>query len=229
MSKNSWILVLACSALLAFGASCRMLNRALERPSAGDRPLAAETSAPEPATPADIFPPAETLAESATLPEISIPNATMIFYEISGSTEDELREQMSALGPAEDDGTHFDAYTRWRIGWNWPGYGENVCTLSEAVVTYEVTVTFPHWVPPADASPELLAKWSDYITALAGHEKGHVDNVVDNYTVLEKAVKDATCTSADDAAQAVIEVIRQNDLDYDAETGHGATQGAVFP
>jgi predicted secreted Zn-dependent protease len=87
----------------------------------------------------------------------------------------------------------------------------------------------PRWVPPKTASPGLVAKWANYTHALAEHEKGHVDFVVANYRSVAKAIKSATCGTAETAAQAAIDPIRQHDIDYDVVTDHGATQGARFP
>ena len=44
-----------------------------------------------------------------------------------------------------------------------------------------------------------------------------------------RAIKGATCRSADAAAQAQLALIRKHDVSYDAATQHGATQGARFP
>jgi len=54
---------------------------------------------------------------------IAIPNAQLVYYDITGSTATELRAQLDALGPRGYDGYKGDATTSWTIRWNWPGYG----------------------------------------------------------------------------------------------------------
>jgi len=101
--------------------------------------------------------------------------------------------------------------------------------LSAAVVTDDIQVILPRWNPPADASPALVARWNEYVHRLAEHEQGHVDFVVASLPRVEAAIRAATCDTAEAAAQAALVPIRQHDVDYDAATQHGATQGARFP
>jgi hypothetical protein len=43
------------------------------------------------------------------------------------------------------------------------------------------------------------------------------------------AIHKATCMSANAAANAALDRLRQRQTDYDSATNHGATQGATFP
>ena len=140
------------------------------------------------------------------------------------STESELSREIREKGPKG-----YAGYTSWRVSWSWPGYGSLFCDVSGANVDAAVTVTFPSWKPPADASPELVEKWARFVAALAVHEQGHVDNVYASLPRIREAIQSADCLSAEDAAQQIIAEMNQYDLDYDAETGYGRTQGAVFP
>lgn len=159
-----------------------------------------------------------------TLVPIEFANATVQFYDVTGSTEQELRRQLTAAGP-----NGYDAYTKWSIRWNWPGRGEKDCRLNEAEVSYEVIVTFPRWTPPTAATPELVTKWNRFLRALADHERRHVENVVKRFPAVGAAIKNATCLTAEAAAQAALEPIRQFDSQYDLNTDHGRSQGAHFP
>ena len=160
---------------------------------------------------------------------VDIPYAKLTYYDISGSTEKELRDQMNALAPVGPDGYHGDALTTWYIHWMWDGYGTDTCDLRSASATYDIKVTMPRWVPPAEASPALIEKWNNYLLALAGHEKVHVDNVIANLPVVINAIRRATCSTAEAKAQEILAGIRLNDTNFDAKTEHGATQGAQFP
>lgn len=163
--------------------------------------------------------------------QISIEHAQIIYYDIAGSTADELRASMNQLRPNDpyDGDKPVDSYTDWYISWNWPGYGTENCDLSAANVTYTINITMPRWIPPADASPELIAKWEKYIQNLTFHEKGHVDNVVNNYSSVNTAIQNASCLTAEAEAQKALVALREFDASYDNETDHGKTQGAVFP
>ena len=160
---------------------------------------------------------------------VDIPYAKITYYDIGGSTETELRDQMNTHAPVGPDSYRGDALTTWSIRWTWDGYGTEECDLRSATATYDIKVTMPRWVPPKDASPELIEKWNRYILALGGHEKAHVDNVIANLPYVINAIRRATCATAEAKAQEVLAGIRQNDVNFDATTNHGETQGAKFP
>ena len=166
---------------------------------------------------------------SALAPAPRIAHATMVYYLVGGTTADQVRARIDKRRPAAPDGSHFDAYTHWEYRWNWPGYGSSRCTLSQARVTVEVTVSFPRWTHPNGAAAGLTAAWARYSKALARHEKGHVDYAVARYPAVVRAIKTSTCAHADAAATAQLNLIRKHDVAYDASTQHGATQGARFP
>jgi predicted secreted Zn-dependent protease len=160
---------------------------------------------------------------------LDIPHATIVYYDIAGSTAEGLRSQMDAFGPVGYDGYKGDATTLWSIRWNWPGFGQEVCDLQQAVVSYTIDVILPRWQPPDGVKPALLDQWGAYISALVDHEKGHVDYVVDQIPRIVAAIQHATCRTADAAADGILQDIREHDVQYDAETDHGKSQGAQFP
>jgi predicted secreted Zn-dependent protease len=166
---------------------------------------------------------------STAVTAVEILYAKIIYYDISGSTEKELRDQMNALAPVGPDGYRGDALTTWYIHWTWDGYGTEDCDLRSLTVTYDIKVTMPRWNPPQDVSPALIEKWNTYMLALATHEKVHVDNVIANLPLVINAIRRATCSTAEARAQDVLSGIRLNDANFDATTNHGATQGAQFP
>ncbi|MRR30920.1 DUF922 domain-containing protein [bacterium] len=195
------------------------------QPAATVLPVSTNTSAPLPPTSTP------TLTATPDSVEVTLSNAEVTYYEIIGSTEEELRAQMTDLGPEDpyDGNRHVDAYVEWYIYWNWDGYGTSDCDLSTAEVWYDLYLEMPSWTPPANASPELVTKWETFIRALKGHEAGHLDNIINNYQIVLTAIQSATCDTADAAATTALGTLRQFDANYDAETNHGATQGAIFP
>lgn len=160
-----------------------------------------------------------------------IEHAQISYYDITGSTADKLRNSMNQLRPNDpyDGNKPVDSYTDWYISWNWPGYGSENCDLSAATVSYTINITMPRWNAPANASPALIAKWEKYIQSLTFHEKGHVDNVINNYLSVKTAIQSTNCLTAEAEAQKALDKLRRFDSNYDTETRHGETQGAVFP
>jgi predicted secreted Zn-dependent protease len=168
------------------------------------------------------------LAPAAT-PSPRVAGAAMHYYAVGGVTEAQIRARLDANAPASPDGFEGDAYTSWHYHWSWPGYGSSACNLAQAVVTVTVDVHFPRWTHPKAASAAVAAAWNRYATALAVHESGHANYARARYPFVVRAIRRATCRTADAAAQAQLALIRKHDVAYDAGTNHGATQGARFP
>jgi predicted secreted Zn-dependent protease len=158
-----------------------------------------------------------------------IPEAQVVFYRIYGTTEAELRRDMDKKGPKDYEGYKGDALTAWDFRWKWPGYGTSDCNLSKAKTYYDITLTLPRWEPPVSTDPQLVEKWTNYFNLLVMHEKGHVDRALEHYQELLPAIQKSTCDTAEQSAQKIIDDLRTADHDYDTETGHGSTQGVIFP
>jgi len=173
-----------------------------------------------------------TVPPGAPQPEIT---QDVIHYDIGGEESFELRAQMDALGPQDDDGARHDAYTKWFVRWfyDYDRSVETQCKLTNVRATVEVKMTMPRWT---SESGELATRWQQYLAALRTHENGHVQNAVDaaRFIIvdLQQQPPSPDCDSAAQLANAKgneeLELARARDREYDAETNHGATQGATF-
>jgi predicted secreted Zn-dependent protease len=161
-----------------------------------------------------------------------------VYYEIHGATPGDLRDQMNRLGPADSTGRRFDGRTDWYIDWHYSYNGTNTgCKIATTEVDVKVTFTLPHWAPPNNISPGLVEKWDKYMVALQSHEDGHKNNALSSGQAILRAFKalppypdcDEVKQNISATGQRIIKQANQNDLDYDAQTKHGATQGATFP
>ena len=163
-----------------------------------------------------------------------------LYYKISGNTADQLREQMNTLGPI-DHTTHADAQTTWHITWKFywqhDTASQNLCHLTGVSVNASITKLYPKWINENSAAPALQNKWNTYLTNLATHESGHAENGKRTAIEIEKALLDTPLQSncrllvntLNAAAYSVIAQHNKWDIQYDADTQHGRTQGAVFP
>jgi len=162
--------------------------------------------------------------------QIAFDNTTMIYYKIGGLTAGELRKEMNQFGPLDpNEGLRYDSLTDWHISWTWPGYGEVECDLAQAQVSYDIKVTVPRWNPSPNTNPALIEQWNRYMNNLAIHEQVHVDAILDHYLQVKDAIRGATCATAETAAQEILDKLNQFQIEYDLQTKHGETQGAVFP
>jgi predicted secreted Zn-dependent protease len=139
-----------------------------------------------------------------------IQNAKQVTYAISGDTEETLRDEMKRRGPR---GYH--GYTEWFFTWN----------CRDISVT--CTVTMPRWENDA-ADPGLKSKYCGYWNRLARHEQGHVDIVTRNLDAARSAVQKMDCVKAGRLFTQMIKKVSAESEKYDADTDHGAGQGAVF-
>jgi predicted secreted Zn-dependent protease len=160
------------------------------------------------------------------------------YYEIRGKSEKGLRNQMCQNGCTWDDGRKYDSVTSWY--WTWD-YGSDrasqTCSTDDFSVTLEITIRYPKWVRTGEAPQPLVDKWDGYMKNLTMHEQGHRDRVVDAAAEFSRAVarlpRALSCGERDRQVRALSsEIMAQLNTaqqEYDSDTSHGATQGALFP
>jgi predicted secreted Zn-dependent protease len=113
-----------------------------------------------------------------------------------------------------------------------PGRG---CTVDSLKTKLDLKVRMPRWTPASGASSDLQSRWGRYVSALRTHELGHVQNGRDFESAFRRT---ASASSASDCGAldaslrssfaALLRQANQRDVDYDAQTRHGATQGAYY-
>ena len=161
------------------------------------------------------------------------------YYDVNGMTADEIRADLNRRGPTDSvEHRHFDAVTRWHVRW-WVTYteGGRGCKIKAVSTMVQVTYSFPRLADPTSAPAYLRQAFSQYLERLRVHEKGHAQNAIDIAARIEGRIRHLspapTCAalgqSADESGHALIKEAIQRDVDYDAETQHGKTQGARFP
>lgn len=142
-------------------------------------------------------------------------------YEVFGADERMLELAMELRGP-QRGGRAFVAFTDWEVHWE--------RTVLEAGVRFHAVVTLPLWRPPRLGSTELLDRWERFRDAVAVHERGHVEIGLAAARALAATLADAPSHPGawTEATRAVVAPYLDLERRYDAETHHGATQGAVL-
>lgn len=174
-----------------------------------------------------------------TLPPAVWPSDTTVrWYDVEGDDEAQLRAWLDAHGPEDQHAERHDAYTAWHVTWRFPfAQSDEGCSTGPVTTNVRVTITLPRWRGYADESHPLVKRWRRYLEALKEHESGHRETgfraATDITEELPRLPPRPTCEEAEEAAnaaaRAVLERHRAHDAEYDAETRHGETQGAVFP
>lgn len=144
--------------------------------------------------------PGATLAD--TMDEADV---TTIEYTVSGSSLDEVMEDMAQRGPQG-----FWAYTTWNVTWT------GGCETS---VTAEITM--PVLDDDADLSEDEVAEFSRMSEALFDHELGHVE-------IGLSFAKDIEASDCPADFSDLHEYWLQAERDYDSETDHGQNEGVYL-
>lgn len=180
----------------------------------------------------------------ATPPGLSV-HLHEIFYDVTGSTAEELHDSIITRGPKMGDWPLF-ALTEWEVRWRvrppLPGMRSRVaappgrCAIQGAEVELTTRTVLPRWRPSPQASPTLQAEWDVFLEALKVHETGHRDLGVQAAIAVLRSVRSVRsfwCGSlvaeADSAAQRTLQHYHEQNVRYDRETRYGETQGVVWP
>lgn len=156
-------------------------------------------------------------------------------YEVTGATLAQLRAMAALLGPGKG-GERYVAYTAWELRWEYArAVGDRGWAMAGATVTTVVTRTLPRWTPARSVDAAVVRQWEGYVASLAEHEEGHVLIGAEAGRALYEALKglpacetrEALDALAGETAARVSEEYRVLEIAYDAETGHGATQGCA--
>lgn len=159
-------------------------------------------------------------------------------YSVSGNTPQEIRRALDQQGPFDESGRRFDSDTRWQLdgNWNWQPTARG-CEVKDAILKIQITLVIPTLAVIPSITGSLLSGWNHYIERLKVHEGGHIDM---DLTLARKLRDDFAnfppafdCNILQSQLQARFDstssTIKQLNIQYDNETNHGATQGAVYP
>lgn len=150
-----------------------------------------------------------------------------VYYDVSGTTRDELRASVDANGPGRPWVGLTTSDFAWRCRQDVAPDGTK--TLSGVDVDAAITVRMPRWTPPRGASRELVAEWDEWMRVTAVHEQGHVD-VAQRWLrcAADELAAQPSCDVARSRVEAVLRAMEAEQRAYDEATQHGILQGSVF-
>lgn len=157
-------------------------------------------------------------------------------YRVTGHSVESLLASLRDGGPRVDGGIFF-GLTATSLSYRF-AYRERagLCETTDARVDLDVTITLPEWQATPSAPYELRRDWQRFVQALRRHEDRHRDLAVEHAHAVRRAVDGLRAPTCDavaalaaqraEQAQAVAEVAHRA---YDASTGHGESEGAIWP
>lgn len=159
-----------------------------------------------------------------------------VHYEVTGGTPAALAAALERHGPQESGRAHF-ARTEWEVDATYRLVRRRgSCRLGALTVRAHVQTRLPRWRRSATAPVALQKAWGRFYRALARHERGHRVLAEEAAEAVRRRLVDlrgATCASLEAEAHrevvAVLNEYERYNRAYDAATGHGRTEGAVWP
>ncbi|MEO0370282.1 MAG: DUF922 domain-containing protein [Pseudomonadota bacterium] len=127
------------------------------------------------------------------------------YYTVTATTPQGLRSQMLQLR-----GDDVWGVTRWQVDWT-----------ASCRVSVDIIYTIPRHARRSAMPADLLARWDRMIVALRSHEQRHGSHAV-------RAGREMVQQNCRNAGGIIAKWEEQDRL-YDQVTGHGRTEGAVFP
>jgi predicted secreted Zn-dependent protease len=154
------------------------------------------------------------------------------YYDVSGSTENELNAQITSLGP---DGFMAQTLPSFRLKYTFREQ-DGSCRIERVRVETLITFTYPQWNNP-QRDQKLAEWWGRNLASVEDHERGHEITAgktsQEIYDALYYLPPYPSCNelkqAVDAKAQAVQEEAKKIDQEYDRITDHGRLQTVKNP
>lgn len=180
------------------------------------------------------------LVSALVLPSIASA-ATYTYYTVSGSTLEEVQNDIDAKGPIDDEGNHRAGAADVSVSASGQMAPPKLtpitpepwwmASISGTVGwTIVVTITLPTWGGYSQAGPNARAEWDRFIGALKAHEDQHEQIVQDAFRNLQPpAMSNFTGVGIGPSQQAAIDNANkdlQNKIDQEIARVQAALQAA---
>lgn len=160
------------------------------------------------------------------------------FYDIDGASFEELRQQMKKNGTKWGDGKIYAALTTWDIKYHYEYlFKDGICSIRSVNTDVAIVYHLPRVKLSAREPTSLTEGWTKYVQRLKQHEFGHKDLALKTAAEINETLTalDGFKSSADldlaakMAVQAKLKHLDEIQVQYDDDTHHGVSQGAVLP
>jgi predicted secreted Zn-dependent protease len=180
--------------------------------------------------------PAETALYAPAESETVQRRAETVYYDIEGGSWADLAAALRERGPRAH-GRQFFGLTEWEMSVEYRPVADGAgCAVDDLTIEVSVKTHLPRWSRAAAAPTPLRRAWNRFVAALGQHEQGHrvlAERAAETASRRLRAASAPTCDRLDAEARREVATVMQEyerrQLAYDVETGHGRTQGAVWP
>ena len=155
------------------------------------------------------------------------------YYTVNADPNRTLQSVITEASPIHRDGHTFHGFTHWHVKWHfsWHEASDGRCRINKVNTELTATIQLPRVVNPTASQEE---QFNRYLTALRTHELGHFENGKDAANEIDQGIlalpEMESCqklsSAANDLGHSILKQHNEKDVQYDAETQHGKTQGA---
>lgn len=162
-------------------------------------------------------------------------------YAVNGKTTNELSKSLEAASqtdPHESAGNRYYARTDWLLSAHWLARETSSgCEVDKGDVSIAITMTLPALATTTGVPTDVLNRWNTFIQNTQTHETGHVKLAQQGARDYQRELGNFAPASNCDVLQTRLRdlfdknfsAVDKANVNYDAQTQHGFTQGAVFP
>ena len=158
------------------------------------------------------------------------------YYDINGATVGDLQKQIKENGTRWNDGKTYAAVTSWDIDYDYDVLRrDDQCSIKSVKTDVSIVYHLPRRI--SLRSPAELGKtWDNYMAHVKLHEYGHKDIAVKTAGEINEALASLGCFKSKkelekEAKRLIDEKLKEMksaQIEYDARTRHGETQGAIL-
>ena len=163
----------------------------------------------------------------------------VVTYPVSGTTTTAVSKSLeaNAIADPHEPNARFYARTDWYLSAHWfSKETSRGCEVDRANVSIALTMTLPA-LATQNVPRDLSDRWSVFTKKAIVHESGHVNLAQDGARALQRDIANFPSATNCDVIQTRLRdlfdksfaAIDKANVQYDADTQHGVTQGAVFP
>jgi predicted secreted Zn-dependent protease len=174
-----------------------------------------------------------------TYPVSYTQSLSVVMYAVTGTTLAAISQSLNlcAIPDPHEPNSRYYADTQWYYAaqWAWKETTRG-CEVDHADISIVMTMTLPSLASPS-VPREVTDRWSTFMKNTITHESGHVKLAQDGGRKLQSDLGNfppaSDCSAIKLRLKSAYDMdfnaVDQMNVKYDAETKHGATQGAVFP
>jgi predicted secreted Zn-dependent protease len=152
----------------------------------------------------------QTAASQTPAALAAIPGVTVKWYDVAGTTPEQIRKSKKAARPAspDDPSQRFDVLSTWRIDTSWATESTaGACRIVDAQAKFSAVVSLPRLAPAEGQDEKLRADWAGFVDSLAVYEARFLGYAADHASDVSRTIAASSCAKVNAASSAGIAAV----------------------